>query len=372
MIKHLLKLFVVCVMCWSYVVSAAGGLPALPPLPALADLPPLPSSGSSSMAIDTSFQKAVSSDSSVSSRSNVLDTESLDTEGKDLSGSWFKKRHWSIKARDLQEKINSLVSDVQGLGGPLYDTKRSTFNKDVSTFYEKIGMEQGKVDTLLEELAPYFNPASKDVSVRSVSHLSSSKKFQDYFDATVMVAQLKSDLKAIADLDAGISERVAQFEKCSQQAIQKASEAQSIINEMFAFVNHEAARDSYYKLEGIVSYLEAVLKFAKNDLASDFDRVVGLARTKMDDVSKVVSSARAACDALRKPAATDDKKEPDKKVEKQPDNLKKTEETQPLGEVSVASSVDKKNDDPVEHPQVEDESPVGFIEKMKRFLMSLF
>lgn len=371
MIKHLLKHFFVCVVCWNFVVNSAGGLPALPPLPALADLPPLPLSGSQSLPGDTSSKKVASPEISVPSRSNVLDTESLDSGGKDLSGSWFKKRHWSIKARDLQEKINSLVSDVQALGSPLYDTKRAAFNKDVSTFYEKIGMEQGKVDTLLEELAPYFNPASKDVAVRSVSHFSSTKKFQDYFDATVMVAQLKSDIKAIADLDAGVGERVAQFEKCSQQAIQKASEAQSIINEMFAFVNHEAARDSYYKLEGIVVYLEAVLKFAKNDLASDFDRVVGLARVKMDDVSKVVASARAACDALQKPVTPDDKKESDKSP-KQPDKVEKNNDAQSQAASVDESSVDKKNDVSVEHPHAEDEKLIGFIESVKRFLMSLF
>ena len=232
----------------------------------------------------------------------------LNAQGKELSGSWWKKRHWLLKAREQQEKANALVAQIQALGLPSYDAKRAAFNKDVSSFYEKIGMDRGKVDALLDELSPYFYPAGKEAEGQLVtkgsSYLASSKKFQDYFDATVMVAQLKADLKAVADLDAGASERVAQFEKTCQQAVQKAAEAQSTINEMFALVNHDAARDLYYKLEGIVAYLDAVLKFVKTDLASDLDRVVGLARTKMDDVSKIVASARTACEKIKTAAET--------------------------------------------------------------------
>ncbi len=283
----------------------AGALPDLPPLPSLpgASAPSAPLK-SSAVLPDVASATTSSSDG----RTNIVDTAMLDAQGKDLGGSWFKKRHWTLKAREQQEKANSLVSEIQAQGLPLYDSKRALFSKDVVAFYDKIGMDRGKVDALLDELSPYFYPggaeAGNQLVTKGTSYLNTSKKFQDYFDATLKVAQLKADLQAIADLDAAVSDRVSLFEKTCQQAVQKAAEAQAVINDMFALLNHDAARDSYYKLEGIVGYLEAVLKFVKTDLSSDLDRVIGLAKSRMSDVSKVVATARDACEKIKKDAET--------------------------------------------------------------------
>lgn len=356
--RQLRMLFLMAASCCSTMLLA--GLPELPPLPSLSDVAkPVGASDASLSKFSGGDKGAV-----LDGRANVIDTQILDSQGKDLSGSWWKKRHWLLKAREQQEKINALVADIQAQGLPLYDAKRALFNKDVSVFYEKIGMERGEVDALLEELSPYFSPGSKEAEGQLVSknssYLASSKKFQDYFDATVMVAQLKADLKAVADYDAGVNERVAQYEKTCQQAVQKAAEAQSVINDMFALVSHEAARDSYYKLEGIVGYLDAVLKFVKNDLASDLDRVVGLARTKMDDISKVVSNARAACEKIKN--SSQDQKEgasesvtQEKTVTNVPDELAKSDERAAVDSEPVAE---------------ESKEPLNFWERIKVFLMS--
>jgi len=335
-------------------------LPELPPLPSLSDA--VASGGT----LDAFLSKPAGGDKApvADGRTNVIDTQILDSQGKDLSGSWWKKRHWLLKAREQQEKINTLVADIQAQGLPLYDAKRASFNKDVSSFYEKNGMERGKVDALLEELSPYFSPASKEAEGQLVSknssYLASSKKFQDYFDATVMVAQLKADLKAVADFDAGVSERVAQYEKTCQQAVQKAAEAQSVINDMFALVSHEAARDSYYKLEGIVGYLEAVLKFAKNDLAGDLDRVIGLARTKMDDVSKVVANARAACEKI-KTSSQDQKESTVESATQQKSDTKNSDELVKSDDKALGEGVTAAGE-----PQEE----LNFWGRIKVFLMS--
>lgn len=294
-------------MCCNFLLADA--LLELPSLPSLdSDIPSVGSSSKSSDSVSTAKKSKKEVFATPEARVNVIDTQMLDAQGKDLSGSWWKKRHWLLKAREQQEKANNLVAQIQALGLPSYDSKRASFNKDVTSFYEKIGMERGKVDALLDELSPYFYPAGKEAEGQLVttgsSYLASSKKFQDYFDATVMVAQLKADLKGVADLSAGVGERVAQYEKTCQDVVQKAAEAQSTINEMFALVNHDVARDLYYKLEGIVTYLEAVLKFVKTDLAADLDRVIALAKTKMDDVSKIVVTARTACEKIKDVAET--------------------------------------------------------------------
>lgn len=291
------------------------GLPALPALPSLPVLPPLavPPASAGVVLEGKSTSAAVGAKGSspvLASRSSVttmLDTTSAGGDDQEVRGSWFKKRHWLLKAREQQEKINSLVADIQEAGGGLYDTKRANFNQDVATFYEKNAVGRGQIDELLDQLSPYFTQPSQAgpqvVVGKDIAPLSSSRKFQDYFDNTVLFAQLKADLQAIVDIDAGVAERVAQFEKCSQDALTKSAEAQSVVNEMFAMVNHEKARESYYKLEGIAGYLEAILRFVKNDLSSDMDKIIGLGRSRMDEVSKVIVNVRAACEALKKSEA---------------------------------------------------------------------
>ncbi len=291
-----------------------GGLIAGAELPALPDLPPLPdlssSESSGALANSPQLKRDIVLDSAISR--NGLDTQILEDDGKDLRGSWFKKRHWLLKSREQQEKINSLVLAIQDVGSPLYDSKRASFDKDILSFYEKIGVEKGQSEGLLELLAPYFDMSFKGkatiASQALEAKLSSSKNYQKYFDTKLLMGQLKSDLQAIADLEDAVISRVDQFEKVTQQALSKVSEAQKIISDIFSMVSHEAARDGYYSLEGITSYLEAVLKFVKNDLASDLDKVISLGKTRMDEVSRVVLGIKAVCDELKKDIVDSDKK----------------------------------------------------------------
>jgi hypothetical protein len=315
--RRVLALLLVFLGVGHVVVRAAGG--ALPALPALPSLPSLSASSSNMSVAPESMIAPVASNASMlpaispnSAVLSVFDTSAAVSAGADARGSWFKKRHWLLKAREQQEKINGLVAQIQDVGGAMYDAKRSAFNQDAAAFYEKNSVGRGQIDQLLEQLAPYFNQPSKsdDGSVvdKDMARLSTSKKFQDYFDNTVLFAQLQSDLKAIVDIDSGVSERVTQYEKCSQQALQKSAEAQALINDMFGMINHEKARDSYYKLEGMATFLDALLKFVKNDLAGDLDKVMALGRTKMDEVSKVVGNVRLACEAIKKNNAASDVK----------------------------------------------------------------
>jgi len=296
--------------CLLFIGGLIGGV-ELAPLP---DLPPLPSISSSEpsglLVAESKFKKEIVPDAVVSK--NGLDTQILEDDGKDLRGSWFKKRHWLLKAREQQEKINSLVLSIQDVSSPMYDSKRAAFDKDIVSFYEKVGVGKGQTEALLELLAPYFDMSFKGkatVATQALeAKLSSSKNYQKYFDTKLLMGQLKSDLQAIADLEDAVTGRVDQFEKVTQQALSKVSEAQKVISDMFSMVSHDAARDAYYSLEGITSYLEAVLKFVKNDLASDLDKVISLGKTRMDEVSRVVLGIKAVCDELKKNIVDEDKK----------------------------------------------------------------
>ena len=334
MMRQLVAIFGFMLGMWQ--VALCSSIEMLPALPALPDLPAL---SLSSDAASSNLTKKLPAEPSLPivmpAQSNSLDT--VVAGGQDGRGSWFKKRHWLLKAREQQEKINSLVSSVQDVGGSLYDSKRAAFNQAVEDFYEKNSVGRGQIDQLLDQLAPYFNQSGKKEDDKSgdsdASALASSKKFQEYFDNTVLFAQLKADLAAIADIDSGVAERVAQFEKCSQQALQKAAEAQKIVNEIFPMINHEKARESYYKLEGIAAYLDAILKFVKADLATDLDKLIGLGKSRMDDVSKVVINIRAACDTLKKSDSTVD------------DSAKKNN-PEPVINVDQSIEVDQNSDAP--------------------------
>ncbi|MBM3894020.1 hypothetical protein FJ366_00250 [Candidatus Dependentiae bacterium] len=306
------------VLCVTSSFAPIADLPSLPDLPPLPDvaIPSVTQSSSKPLPPPISNQGALGTTGPA--KKNVLDSGA--TDGKESRGSWFKKRHWLLKARELQEKINALLVDIQAVSAPQYDSKRASFDKEADDFYAKIGFGKGQIEALFDDLAPYFEMGSKAkatlASQKLEASLSSSKNYQKYYDTALLQSQLKSDLSAIADIESAIDSRIEQFQKIIQQAGSKAGEAQKIINDIFSMVNHEEARDLYYRLEGIHSYLEAVLKFVKTDLASDIDKVIGLGKNRMDEVSKVVLSIKTVCDELKKGLEDQDKKMEEQPAEK--------------------------------------------------------
>ena len=310
-------------LCMTISLSAAGELPDLPELPSLPDISKSTQNSSPSVSLPPMGVTLNSGSLPAASgvKKNVLETNLMDGgAGKDAKGSWFKKRHWLLKAREQQDKINILLVSIQDVGAPQYDAKRAAFDKDADAFYAKIGFGKGEVEALLDDLSPYFdmNVRAKGTlaSQKLEASLSSSKNYQKYYDTALLQGQLKSDLAAIADIESAIDSRIEQFQTIIQQASAKAVEAQKIVNDLFSLVNHEAARESYYRLEGITSYLEAVLKFVKTDLATDVDKVIALGKGRMDEVAKVVAGIKNVCDELKNDLESQDKKDVDeKKVE---------------------------------------------------------
>ncbi len=313
--RHLFA--IVMMMCGighaAFLVADLPPLPALPALPSLPAMPAFPSPSNANLGAPASIAPALppfpaSSPVSVvaapaGGSSNSLDTVMRGAGSDEARGSWWKKRHWLLKAREQQEKINGLVAQVQDAGAA-YDTKRASFDRSVADFYGKNGVEVGNIDALLAQLTPYFDQANKSgvstLDDSDTGRLRSTKDFQAYYDNTTLFAQLKSDLQSITDIDSGVSDRVAVFEQCNQQAIQKAAEAQSTVNDMFSMISHDTARDSYYKLEAMAGFLGAILKFVTNDLSSDLDKITSLGQSRMNDVGKSIASIRAAMNALQK------------------------------------------------------------------------
>jgi hypothetical protein len=302
------------VFCMTTSLFSLSELPELPSLPSLPDVSKSTKNSSPSALLPPAGATLSSPGlSSVSGmKKSVLETSSPDISSKDAKGSWFKKRHWLLKAREQQDKINILLVSIQDVGAPQYDSKRAAFDKDADAFYAKIGFGKGQVEALLEDLAPYFdmNVRAKGTlaSQKLEASLSSSKNYQKYYDTALLQGQLKSDLSAIADIESALDSRIEQFHTIIQQASAKALEAQKIVNDLFSMINHEAARESYYRLEGITAYLEAVLKFVKVDLAADVDKVIALGKGRMDEVAKVVTGIKNVCEELKKDLESQDKK----------------------------------------------------------------
>ncbi len=229
-----------------------------------------------------------------------------DTEGyleKEIGsqGNWVKKREWLKEAQKINDEIQDLVVVVQELRKSFFD-KYSTIDNELDTFYKQEGFEQGKVQTLFDDLEKYLDKKrKKEMEVLKVRDqergITGEYEIKlDMLEDEVKsqrtdLDQLKLDIKSISELDKSLDERLKKLDEQINVALEESAKARKLTNKIWYILDDKKARAIYYELKGnILEHVKGIQSYIQKDLTGNFDNVINVIRTQMGKVKSGIKS----------------------------------------------------------------------------------
>jgi len=224
---------------------------------------------------------------------------SLDQIGR--QGNWVKKREWLKQAQAVNDTAQQDVISIQQARKGFYDSFASVDEK-TNAFYRTKGIVQGGLDALFADL-------QKDIAEEKKRRIGQAKLKSEregapvnFYDVQIEaieddsktfereLAQFKIDLKAIAELDASLSERLKVLDKHIKEAGELGRQSRRHNEEIWYIIDDKKAREVYFQLKGVSDRIVAIKTFIQGVFLQDFQGVVGRLQSQIEQVIKEIAS----------------------------------------------------------------------------------
>jgi len=217
-----------------------------------------------------------------------------------VQGNWIKKREWLKEAYKLNTKVQEMVVSIQKARKGYYD-KYVEVDDELDKFYQSEGIEQGKVESLFDDLFAYIaKQKRKEVKKLKLSkkELGITTEYQIKLDAVdekakslrIDLEQLKLDVKSIWDLDKSLDARLKKVDEQIGVALEESSRSRDLLEKMWYIIDDKKAETAFYQLKGeVFAKVQSLQTYIQKDLAQDFDAVLKIIR---DQISRVKSEVQ--------------------------------------------------------------------------------
>lgn len=200
-------------------------------------------------------------------------------------GNWMKKKQWWKDARTLSREIGGISREIAELR-KTFIQKYIGIKDQKMNFYQEVELGSGKLDWLFASLDKYLEKKRrKEIEAihEKNQHTEMRKReIQDSIDAIeetirlykTQLEQLKFDMQSIDDLDKSLLDRLTKIGEHIKKVNEDATNVNEIIKTMLHVIDHNKARELYYKLKNeIIGKLQAIKTYLSQTLTQDFDTV---------------------------------------------------------------------------------------------------
>lgn len=210
-----------------------------------------------------------------------------------LQGNWVKKREWLLKAHEIFADIQGLSAEIEVLR-KTFLSKLNDTDALLDSFYGSIGVDQGKIQELFEDVSRYLDKKrKKDMS--NAGAATSDMKQDPEMSAKIDVIeshikksrdsleQLRLDTESIADLGKSVIDRIKRVDERIVVVQELLRQAQDTINDMWEIVDHNLARNKYYELSTTIhEKIKSEKAYLEEDLMQDLDSVIATIQSQID------------------------------------------------------------------------------------------
>lgn len=200
------------------------------------------------------------------------------------SGNWVRKREWVKQAQEVNEQLQEDLAAIQKSRAAFYEAQQS-FDKSSNEFFQSKGFATGKIDELIADLQADI-AREKELRIAVAKGKSESEEMPtNYYDVQIEaieadvkrftreVEQFKLDMKAIADVDSSLNERLKVLDKHIKQAGDLESQAAEKLSKLWWVIDHTKARTLFYEIKGHAEQIASIKKYVTGTLLSDFKKV---------------------------------------------------------------------------------------------------
>ena len=214
-----------------------------------------------------------------------IDTVSLE----DAQGNWLFKKIWWERAESLYGKIRDSVNSIWESRTKFFVQRNELDKMVLDPFYIAIGMGQGELQVILNELEEFFHKEREkdgDLNDKERALYEALEEEQEAF------RQLKLDVSSITKLDQAIDEALGTLMDQINKARQLEKQAWDNFKEIAHILNDIKARELYYLMDGAGRNIKNINVYLEKDFSQHFTRLISEAKKHVARVSDQIKSLK--------------------------------------------------------------------------------
>ena len=214
----------------------------------------------------------------------------IDTvELEDGQGNWLFKRVWWERAEERYEKIRKQVEKIWESRMNFF-IKRSELDKKVlDPFYITVGMGQGELQVILNELMNRMEQEQQEEGILSEQErtlLAMLKTEQE------VLRQIKSDVESISDLDHAIDDALVKLMESINKVREQERESWNQFKEIARVLSEKKARELFYKMDIAWRNIKDISKYLEKEFTEHFSKLLDRANEHVERVKKAVQALK--------------------------------------------------------------------------------
>ncbi len=204
----------------------------------------------------------------------------------DASGNWLLKRVWFEKSEDRYDKIKERVTEVESQRQSFFTQRGELETKILTPFYLAIGIDQGTLNVILEDLTQEFNQIKKKTVVLSEQE----REFLELIGAEKKsLDQLKDDVALIEKIDVAVDESLDILNDQIKRCHEYEKEAWQYLQDITKELSDKKARTLYYKMDTVARNIANIFQYIKGPFNDYFDQLLSLAKTNTERVKDTMA-----------------------------------------------------------------------------------
>jgi hypothetical protein len=214
-------------------------------------------------------------------------------------GNWLKKREWVKQASAVDDQVQKDLIKVQGARAA-FMPEFEKIDKKVNEFFGVKGLAKGKMTALVDEIKAEI-AAEKERRVLAAKEKSEMDDVPlNYYDVQVEaieddikklmreIDQFNLDMKAIADLDAALNDRLKVVDKHIKDANVQAEQSAKKLEEMWWLIDDQKARERFYEIQAIADRVSSIKTYLTSTLLGDFKKTATTLEKQIEQVQKEI------------------------------------------------------------------------------------
>jgi hypothetical protein len=256
---------------------------AVSPTPPPAPLVSLPDAASS----DDSFSlEDEDKEEEVDERQASIDTINMD----EPKGNWLYKRVWWERGEKTYGTVSQIMPQLERERILFYQQRAELDRSVFDQFYLQAGVGLGE---LQEIIATILQLAEQKREVQGSLDEQERTFLQTVQDKQALLKGLDQQIKAVIAIDEGLDEDMMVLNKQLDQAQGYERQSWQLFKDITRELNDKKARELYYRMRGLKKNIRSIGQYIQRTLKGHFAQLVNSAKTKIQEVQKIIEQLRS-------------------------------------------------------------------------------
>ena len=203
------------------------------------------------------------------------ETVQLSEEKIGFRGNWVKKREWLLRAKEQNNKIQTIIAEIQQLR-PAFAEKFTTIQNQLDSFYRTIGNRIGNLQSSFKSFIGEEKRSNRDREP-TIDEFDNIASFQRDLET------IPKEVEPINKLDAALGERITKLDEQLQNARDEGTQAQKLYDEMWDMIDDTKAQSHFYEIKGITKKIKSIYEYIQGTFAQDFDATLSTTEKQIDE-----------------------------------------------------------------------------------------